>query len=348
MVGTMLAYQLREAGCMPKVVELPIPEPGSGQVRLRTAGAGLCHSDFLIMNANPSWFPLPLTMGHEATGWIDAVGDGVEGLRTGDAYGVYFPWGCGECAPCTRGAENICDKSAETPGFATGRDGGMAEYIIVDSPRHLVPLHDIDPITAAPLMCAGITTYHAVDQAAQCLMPGSTAVVIGVGGLGHIAIQIIKARTSARIIAIDTQESKLDQARQLGADLALLAGKDVALAIREATGGVGANLILDFVGNDTTLALGAKTMAQGGMLEVIGVGGGTLPVRFPEMPRDSRVFVPYAGTISDLEGVVELLRADGLHPEVTQISFSELEETYHRMDRGELTGRAVLVPSLGR
>ena len=287
---TMRAYQLRQAGQMPDVVELAIPEPGPRQVRLRMAGAGLCHSDLLVINASPSYYPLPLIMGHEATGWIDAVGAQVQGLNLGDAYGVYFPWGCGHCAPCSHGAENICDTSAQTPGFATGRDGGMAEYFIVDDPRHLVALGDIDPVAAAPLMCAGITAYHAVEQSGHVLVSGAT------------------------------------------------------FEIRRATGGLGAAAVLDFVGNDRTLELGSKVLAQGGMLQIIGVGGGTLPIRFHEMPRDTSVTLPYAGTISDLRGVVDLAAAGRLAPDVLRIGFDQLNDTYQLMDSGKLKGRAVLVP----
>jgi len=345
MTTMMRAYQLREAGHMPEVVEIPIPEPGPGQVRLRTAGAGLCHSDLLVFNANPSYYPLPMTIGHEATGWVDAVGSGVEGLTIGDAYGVYFAWGCGHCTPCAHGAENVCHNAYQVPGFATGRDGGMAEYILVDSPRHLVPLGDVDPITAAPLMCAGITTYHAVAQALDRLKPGTTATVIGVGGLGHIAIQILKALTPARIIAVDTQPEKLDQARRLGADLALLPDAGVADLIRAGTGGLGSNVVLDFVGNDATLALGARILAFAGLQEIVGVGGGTLPVNFLEFARDASVTLPYAGTISDLRGVVDLFASALIHPEVIQVGFDELDQTYDLMEAGKLAGRAVLVPS---
>jgi len=347
MSKTMRAYQLREAGKMPQVVEVPLPEPRPGQVRLRTAGAGLCHSDFLVFNANPSYYPLPMTMGHEATGWVDAVGSGVEGLTIGDAYGVYFAWGCGHCTPCARGAENICHNALGHPGFATGRDGGMADYILVDSPRHLVPLGDADPIEAAPLMCAGITTYHAVEQAVGRLTPGTTATVIGIGGLGHIAIQILKALTPARVIAVDTQPEKLEQARALGADLALLSGPDTADAIRADTKGLGSNVVLDFVGNNPTLALGARILGIAGLQEIVGVGGGTLPVNFFEFARDSSITLPYAGTISDLRGVVSLFASGLVHPEVSQISFDQLNETYELMDSGKLKGRAVLVPALG-
>ena len=346
MSKTMRAYQLRAAGRMPEVVEVPIPEPGPGQVRLKTAGAGLCHSDLLVFNADPSFYPLPMTIGHEATGWVDAVGSGVQGLKLGDAYGVYFAWGCGRCAPCAHGAENVCHNAYSVPGFATGSDGGMADYILVDNVRHLVPLGDSDPIAAAPLMCAGITTYHAVEQAMPRLTPGTSATVIGVGGLGHIAIQILKALTPAKVIAVDTQDDKLEQARQLGADIALISDANTADAIRSATNGLGSNVVLDFVGNNPTLMLGKSILAFQGLQEIVGVGGGTLPVSFLDFARDASVTLPYAGTISDLHGVVSLFASGLVHPEVTQIGFDKLNDTYKLMDLGKLKGRAVLVPSL--
>jgi propanol-preferring alcohol dehydrogenase len=339
----MRAYQLVRAG-EAQMVELPIPEPGPGQVRLRMAGAGLCHSDLLVIHADPAFFPLPAILGHETTGWVDKLGEGIEGVELGAAYGIYFPWGCGQCSPCRRGAENVCDKAPMVPGFGCGVDGGMAEYVIVDNVRHLIPLGSLDPVAAAPLMCAGITTYHAILQAEPLLGPGSSAVVIGVGGLGHIAIQILRTLTPARIIAVDRQPEKLVHARALGADLAIEAGEGAAAAIRAATGGLGAGLVLDLVGNDATLAFAQSVLAQGGQLQIVGVGGGTLPLRFHEMPRDATVAVPYAGTCSDLRAVVGLAQQGHVHAEIVEVRFDELADTYRRMEAGTLQGRAVLVP----
>ncbi len=344
MTRTMRAYRLTEAGRMPQVMEIPVPEPGPGQVRLRTAGAGLCHSDLLVIHADPSFFPLPLTMGHEATGFIDALGPGVEGLRIGDAYGVYFSWGCGRCRACARGAENVCERAGSTPGFATGRDGGMADYFIVDDPRHLIPLGGLDPVEAAPLMCAGITVTHAVRRTAALLDPRSTALVIGVGGLGHLAIQVLKALTPARIIAIDRLPEKLEQALALGAAQALTAGPGSIADIRALTDGRGADLVLDFVGNDATLELAAGTLAQGGRLEIVGVGGGMLPLRFHTMPRDASVGAPYAGTLDDLRAAVDLARDGSVHSQILRIGYDQLNATYARLDAGRIKGRAVLVP----
>jgi propanol-preferring alcohol dehydrogenase len=342
MATMMRALQLRRAGAMPDIVEVPKPTPGPGQVRLRTAGSGLCHSDLHVIHANPPLFSLPLTLGHEPTGWVDAVGAGVTAVREGDACAVYFPWGCGHCARCASGEENICEGQFAGPG--AGHDGGMADYLLVDDVRHLVPLGGLDPVATAPLMCAGITTYHAIKGALARLVPGSAVVLIGIGGLGHIAIQTLQALSPARIIAVDAHESKLAHARELGAHDTMLGGPGAAEQIRQITGGLGAALVLDMVGTDATLALGAASLARKGELKIIGVAGGTLPVRFHEMAREASVSVPYAGTLPELYEVLELARAGLIKPEVERVSFEGVLEAYHRLEHGRLRGRAVLTP----
>jgi alcohol dehydrogenase, propanol-preferring len=339
MASTMRALRVTSPGHA-EIVEVPIPEPGPGQVRLRVAGSGLCHSDLLVINTVPSFFPLPLTIGHETTGWIDAIGPGVAGLNQEGAYAVYFPWGCGRCGRCARGDENICDHPGPGPG--AGLDGGMAEYILIDHPRHLVPLGTLDPVIAAPLMCAGLTTYHAIQSALPILVPGSAVVLIGIGGLGHLAIQIIRAMTPATVIAVDANADKLAHARELGADHALLAGPDTLAEIRSLCGG--AALAVDMVGNDATLALGVGVLGFGGQLKIVGVGGGTLPVTFYNMPRDSAVIAPYAGTLADCHDVVRLAQTGRIMPQVERIGFEDVLNTYERMTLGKLRGRAVLVP----
>jgi propanol-preferring alcohol dehydrogenase len=344
MTKMMRALQVLQAGVMPEIVEIPIPEPGPGQVRLRTAGSGLCHSDLYVIQAKPSYFPLPLTIGHEPTGWVDAIGPGVKSVHEGDAYALYFPWGCGHCARCAHGHENICEEQFIGPG--AGHNGGMADYILVDDPRHLVPLGTLDPVAVAPLMCAGLTTYHAINDSLLRLTPGSAAVLIGIGGLGHIAIQILKAMTSVNIIAVDNHPDKLKHAAELGAHHTVISGPDTAAQIKEITNGLGAALVLDMVGTDGTLALGAKVLARRGELKIIGVAGGTLPVRFHEMARDSSVTVPYAGTLPELYEVLELARSGFITPEVEKVSFENVLEAYERLEHGRLRGRAVLVPTL--
>ena len=339
----MRALQVLQAGIMPEIVEIPIPEPGPGQVRLRTAGSGLCHSDLSVIHAKPAYFPLPLTIGHEPTGWVDAIGPGVKSVREGEAYALYFPWGCGHCVRCAHGQENICEEQFIGPG--AGHDGGMADYILVDDPRHLVPLGTLDPIAMAPLMCAGITTYHAIKDSLSRLTPGAAVLLIGIGGLGHIAIQILKAMTAVQIIAVDNHPDKLQHARELGAHHTLTSGPDTAEQIKQITG-IGAALVLDMVGTDGTLALGAKVLARRGELKIVGVAGVTLPVRFHDLPRDSSVTVPYAGTLPELYEVLELAKSGWIVPEVEKVSFNTVLDAYERLDHGRVRGRAVLVPAL--
>jgi len=344
MTRSMRAVRVTRPATRPEIVSIPVPEPGPGQVRIRVAGAGLCHSDLLVIHADPPFFPLPLTLGHETTGWVDAMGAGTSGVKEGDAVAVYFPWGCGHCARCAHGEENIC--AVPTLGPGAGRDGGMAEYLLVDDARHLVPLGNLDPVVAAPLMCAGLTTYHAIHDALGKLTPGSSVVLIGIGGLGHLAVQIARSISPAKIIAIDMHEAKLSHARKLGAHAAVVGGLGADDRVRALIGSDGAALVIDMVGNDATMALGLKVLGYGGELKVVGVGGGALPVTFFSMPRDASVNTPYAGTLSDCYEVVQLAASGLVVPQVQRIGFDGVIDAYERMERGEIQGRAVLVPDM--
>ncbi len=217
----MKALQYRTIGSAPEVVDIPTPEPGPGQVLLKVTAAGVCHSDEFVMSlpAEAYVYGLPLTLGHEGAGVVAAVGTGVTGIDEGAAYAVYGPWGCGYCRTCATGAENYCENAARLgimpPGL--GSPGAMAEYLLVDSPRHLVPLGDLDPVASVPLTDAGLTPYHAIKPSLPKLLPGTAAVVIGAGGLGHMAIQMLRALTPATVIALDIGEDKLAFAREMGA-----------------------------------------------------------------------------------------------------------------------------------
>jgi propanol-preferring alcohol dehydrogenase len=267
----------------------------------------------------------------------------VTGYAEGDAYAVYFPWGCGHCERCAHGEENICEGQVAGPG--AGWDGGMAEYLLIRDVRHLVPLAGLDPVANAPLMCAGLTTYHAIMRSLERLGPGSATVLIGIGGLGHIAIQLLQALTPSRIIAVDTQADKLAHAVELGAHEAVAAGPDAAATIRGLTGGLGASLVLDMVGTNGTLALAGAVLRRQGRVEIIGVAGGTAPAQVYQMARDSTIGAPYAGTLPELYRVVELARSGLVKPQVERVSFATILDAYDRMDRGLLRGRAVLAPA---
>jgi len=218
----MLAYRLLQAQTQPEFQEVPDPHPGPGQVVVRVAGSGLCHTDFTVISRDRSYWKNerpPFTLGHEIAGWVEEVGTGVTKVQRGDAVAVNPSWAsCGCCHMCRSGEENHClyQKAIRAPGV--GYDGGHAPYVLVPEVRFLVPIGNLDPIEAAPLTDAGITTYSAIKLALPGIWPGSTAVVIGVGGLGLYAVQFLRQLTGARIVAVDSTEARLKLAREYGAD----------------------------------------------------------------------------------------------------------------------------------
>ena len=274
----MKALQYRTIGAEPEVVEIEKPEPGPGQVRIRVTAAGACHSDSFIMGLTEEQYiyGLPLTLGHEGVGVVDKLGDGVTGLEIGESVAVYGPQGCGRCYHCAQGEENYCERAAELgiapPGL--GAPGSMAEFMIVPNARHLLPIGDLDPVANVALTDAGLTPYHAIKQSLAKLVPGSTAVVIGAGGLGHVAIQILRALTPATVIALDVSVDKLKLATEVGAHHVFPSDAEAAERVKELTGGKGATAVFDFVGVQPTLDSGHAMIAVEGDQVLIGVGAG--------------------------------------------------------------------------
>ena len=344
----MKALQYREIGADPELVEIETPEPGPGQVRLKVTAAGACHSDSFIMGlpAEQYIYGLPLTLGHEGAGIVDKLGDGVSGVAVGDSVAVYGPQGCGRCYLCSQGHENYCPRAGELgiapPGL--GAPGSMAEYMIVPNARFLVPLGDLDPVANVALTDAGLTPYHAIKTSLGKLVPGSTAVVIGVGGLGHVAVQILRAITPATIIALDLGEEKLALAREMGAHHALPSDASAAEAIRELTGGRGATAVFDFVAIQPTIDLGRAVTAVAGDQVLVGVGAGQLPVGMLASPFESSVRSPYWGSRGELFEVFELARTGQISVETEVFSLDDAVQAYHRLHEGTLRGRAVIVP----
>ena len=192
----------------------------------------------------------------------------------------------------------------------------MAEYLLVPSRRHLVELPEgLDPVHAAPLTDAGLTPYHAVRRSREKLGPSSTVTVIGVGGLGHLAVQILKATSAARVVAVDTRENARDLAKLYGADAVAAPGDGALEAIHETSHGLGSDVVLDFVGSDQTLALAVAGARQLADITIVGIAGGTLPVSFFGLPYEVSVQTTYWGNRADSRGGM-------LH---TEISRFELE-----------------------
>lgn len=280
-------------------------------------------------------------------GTVAALGAGVSGLAEGEAVAVYGPWGCGRCAKCAEGKENYCLRAAELgirpPGL--GAPGAMAEYLLVDDPRHLVPLGGLDPVRAVPLTDAGLTPYHAIRRSLGKLLPGSTVAVIGTGGLGHVAIQLLRAMTAARVIALDVTEEKLALARAVGAHETVRSEVSAAAAVRELTGGAGAQVVLDFVGAPPTVAAAGAMVAVEGDVTVVGLGGGALPVGFGALPHEVSVAAPYWGTRAELIEVLDLARAGAVEVQVETYGIDEAPLAYERLHAGLVAGRAVILPN---
>ncbi|MFD7073771.1 NAD(P)-dependent alcohol dehydrogenase [Nocardioides sp. NPDC059952] len=347
----MKALRYVTIGAAPEISEVPVPEPGPGEVRVKITAAGACHSDSFLMGLpEEAWhtfgYPLPMTLGHEGVGVVDALGEGARGIETGEPVAIYGPQGCGRCYPCAQGKENYCERAAELhispPGLGT--DGTMAEYVLVPDARHLLPLGDLDPVANVALTDAGLTPYHAIKGSLPKLVAGSTAVVIGAGGLGHVAIQLLRALSPATVIALDLGEDKLALATDVGAHHAFLSDKTAADNIRKVVGARGVTAVFDFVGAQPTVDLAASVIGVESDLVIVGVGSATAQVGMLAKPYDAVIRGPYWGSRSELMEVFDLARAGLVHVETEQFSLDEAPEAYRRLHEGTLRGRAVVVP----
>ena len=301
------------------------------------------------------WQP-PFTLGHENAGWVHSVGAGVSGVEPGEPVAVYGPWGCGTCSRCRLGIETLCERPSAAPvpsgGGGLGLDGGMADYLLVPNERFLVPLPPgLTPAQAAPLTDAGLTPYHAVRRSWPKVNPQSWVVVFGVGGLGHLAVQIAKATTSGRVVAVDVRPEALELAVQMGADETYLMGgagsnpsEQIVDDIRALTGGIGADLVLDFVGNDQTMAAAMAVSRSLGDVTIVGIGGGSFDFSFMSQPYEVSLQTTYWGSRSELEEVLALAARGELTPRVHEISLDEAAAGYRDLAAGRIEGRLVVVP----
>jgi propanol-preferring alcohol dehydrogenase len=337
----MKAARLHAFNTPLKIDEIPVPVPGTGEVLVRIAGAGVCHSDFHIMG-HEMQRPLPFTLGHENAGYVEEVGSGVSNVKKGDPVAVYGCWGCGTCRFCRLGEEQLCT-AGNFGGITT--DGGYAEYLLVPHSRHLVLLDGLDPVDAAPLTDAGLTPYRAIKKALPHLYPGASAVLIGLGGLGHLAVQILRALSPAtRIIGVDVSEEKLQAALNSGMHHAVDGRGDAVSEIKRLTGGEGAQAVFDLVGTDATLKTAAASFARKGIVVVVGVGGGTLSYSSSWLADEVIVTSTLWGSCSELQEVLALAAAGMIKPHVQRYPLEAINDVFDLMKAGRLSGRAVITP----
>jgi len=324
------------------LVERNEPEPrGARDVIVRVGGAGVCATDLHAIDGlmEPAGLEPPVVLGHENAGWVHAVGDDVTAAKVGDPVLVYPPYTCGLCVACRRGQDMHCERHQFT---GLTRDGGFADFVLVDE-RSLIPLPPgVEPAEVAPHSDAGLTAYHAVKALVPRLAPDTTTAVIGVGGVGHIALQLLRLLGPGKVVAIDTDERRRRLAQELGAD-EVLEG-DAADAVREATDGVGADIVLDCVGTDETHAAGLQMLANGGLYSAVGYGGTVSVPSVALVAQDIAIAGNLVGNWIDLWEILQLHGRGEITLKTETHRLDDVNEVLGRLREGDITGRAVLVP----
>jgi alcohol dehydrogenase, propanol-preferring len=339
--ATMRAVRLRAWGTRPELVEVPVPVPTAGEVLLRVDAAGLCHSDLHVMDAAEGTHPyqLPFTLGHEIVGTVVSVGVPADEGMLGRQYAVHGIWSCGRCRMCRTGRDNYCVALTGPIGGGLGYDGGLSEYVLLPSSRHLVHADGVDPAALAPLTDAGLTAYHAVRDHLPDLA-GAVVSVMGVGGLGHLAVQLLAQHGAAELVAVDPRAEARELALRLGASHAVANAAELAGVLPDGH----ADLIVDFVGAEATVATLA-CLAPGGDYVLVGSAGALLTVgKAIGLNRGWSVSAPFWGPYADLAEVVGLAAADTLRAEVEGFTLDEAVGAYERLRAGAVRGRAVVLP----
>jgi alcohol dehydrogenase, propanol-preferring len=322
--------------------QLAVPEPGPGEVLVRVTAAGLCHTELHFLSGLLDLGVAPLTLGHEIAGRIERVGPGVPAARAGERVLVYYYVGCGRCAFCLRGEENLCGELRAEHGFVT--DGGFAEYVRVPA-RNAVPLPGgLSDADAAPIGCGVTTAVHAAALAQVGL--GDWAVVYGAGAVGFGLVQLARLR-GARVIAVGRSPAKLERARALGADATVRAGaEDVAARVRALTGGRGADAVFELVATKETMGESVKMLAKRGRLVFVGYSEDAFQVHPIQLVVNEQVVTASVGnTLAELRTAVDLVATGRVRTVVDRtLPLERFQEAFDALSAGKLVGRAVLTP----
>jgi NAD+-dependent secondary alcohol dehydrogenase Adh1 len=341
----MKAVRLHAFHSPPVVDEVPEPSIGGPlDVIVKIGGAGVCRTDLHIIEGQ--WdaamgTPLPYTLGHENAGWVHAVGSAVTNVSVGDTVILHPTPTCGFCRACRAGDDMHCEAST-FPGLST--DGGMAEYLLT-SARACVKLDpQTQPADVAALADAGITAYHAVRKAVPLLYPGTTCVVIGAGGLGHIGVQCLAALTAAAIVVVDRSLDALKLAEYLGADHTVVADGSQVQAVADLTGGAGADVVLDFVAEQGAEQDGWAMTRRAGSYFVIGYGGTVHVPTLDVISTERNIIGNIVGTYNELAELMALAQAGKVTLHTRTYPLAAAADALADLDAGRVRGRAILVP----
>jgi NAD+-dependent secondary alcohol dehydrogenase Adh1 len=342
----MIAARLHAYHEALKIDEVDEPKAaGPLDVVVRIGAAGLCRTDLHIQEgqwAEKSGVELPYTPGHENAGWVHEVGSAVTGVEVGDTVIVHPFISCGLCGPCRSGNDMHC-LNGSFPGI--NRDGGFADFLQT-SARSVVKLGPgLDPKDIAALADAGLTAIHAVKKAIPVLGPGTRVVVIGAGGLGHIGVQCLKAMTPAEIIVIDPSEPALALARDLGADQTVKVDGSHVETVKELTDGLGAEAIVDFVGEKGAIEDGIEMVRNGGFYYVIGYGENIDIPTIDVISREISFIGNLVGTYNDLQELMTLTAQGKVSLHTTTYPLEAINDAMADLDGGRLQGRGILVPA---
>lgn len=338
-----------------QVQDVQTPKPKDSQILVKVQSVGVCHSDVHVwegyyegisgqqLKTTDRGVKYPLTPGHEIAGIVDSLGEQVEGFSKYEKVLVY-PWvGEGMCPACKIGQENLCDKPRSLGIYS---DGGYAEYVLVPNYKYLVKIgDDMDTDISAPLACAGLTAYGAIKNAN--LKPDDNVVIVGTGGLGLMAIQLAKAVTGARIIAMDIDDKKLEVAKKEGADIIVNSKKeDPVKAIMELTGKLGADAVIDFVNATKTVETDIEFLRRRAKLLLVGLFGGELKLSLVTMPtRAYKIIGSYTGSLEDMVELVSLAKRGVIKQVVSKrFKLNQAGEALQMLKDGKIVGRGVINP----
>jgi NAD+-dependent secondary alcohol dehydrogenase Adh1 len=344
-MSTMRAVQVVGYHQDLRMAEVPVPEPaGPFDVVVRIGGAGVCRTDLHILEgqwAAKSGVELPYTIGHENAGWVHAVGSAVTNVAEGDKVIVHPLVTCGLCRACRSGDDVHCENS-RFPGIDA--DGGYADYLRT-SARSVVRIGDrLEPADVAALADAGLTAYHAAARAARRLTPRDRCVVIGAGGLGHIGVQVLRAIGSAELIVVDRNPEAVELARTLGADHGVVADGGQVEAVLDLTGGHGAEVVIDFVGEGGATSDGVRMLRRAGDYHVVGYGENLDVPTIDVISAEIGFVGDLVGSYNDLCELMALAERGAVTLHTRKYALEDFQSAVDDLAAGRVRGRAVLTP----